>query len=91
MNHRSVNCLAFLLILITTGTSATYSQVDFDGDRLPEGVVTQVEADKQLRCFAQESQSDEVLDLGIFGQQGVQTNVGYWKKGNTCSGDGSKR
>jgi hypothetical protein len=72
--------LSFLLILLSFGTSTAYSQADFDRDGLQEVVVTQVEADKQLRWFANEVQSNEMIDLGLFGQEGLQTNVGYWKE-----------
>ena len=80
MNYQNRLHLSFLLILINFGTSTAYSQTDFDKDGLQEVVVTQVEADKQLRWLANELQSNEVIDLGLFGQEGLQTNVGYWKE-----------
>jgi hypothetical protein len=69
-----------LLVLLTLGVSEAFCQVDFDKDGLLELVVTRIESDKRLRWFAQELQSDEVNDLGLFGQDGVQTSLGYWKE-----------
>jgi hypothetical protein len=70
-------CLALLLCFVAVFGSGVcaYAQYDLTGNGTPDLVLTKEEPDGRLRWLAQDLETGQVEDLGIFGPAGYQLNV----------------